>query len=209
MWPGIVFNFAASLFIAGLFLRAVRRLERRVDARCLRFDTWATAEEAKFIAERDSVDFSHLTQSFKAIVEATLTPSQVLVFDDVCQSSADTRSNKIGNNLPNRNPNANGTTSELIWAEVEKLPEPYRLVMILVLLDLGSSNTLNLSDIARQLHIAPSTAHERFEGGMIRLGIALRERQDVQAWLNLTSEDLSFEDLGPVARLGRILHRGL
>lgn len=53
MWQVYVFNLVAALLIAGWYLRAVRRLERRMDERLQRFNAWADGEEARFNAWAD------------------------------------------------------------------------------------------------------------------------------------------------------------
>lgn len=53
MWQVYVFNLVAALLIAGWYLRAVRRLERRMDERLQRLNAWADAEESRLNAWAD------------------------------------------------------------------------------------------------------------------------------------------------------------
>ncbi len=69
MWPVYVFNLVAALLIAGWYLRAVRRLERRMDERMRKFDAWADAEDAKYDIARDEIRASMRAQVDRAIAE--------------------------------------------------------------------------------------------------------------------------------------------
>ncbi len=69
MWPAFTFNLVASLIIAGLFIRSVRRLECRMDAWYRKFNEWADAEDAKFDIARDEIRTSMRVQTDRAIAE--------------------------------------------------------------------------------------------------------------------------------------------
>ncbi|MBN9118825.1 MAG: hypothetical protein J0I06_06645 [Planctomycetes bacterium] len=69
MWPAFVFNLVAALLIAGWYLRAVRRLERRMDERMRKFEEWADAEDAKFDIARDEIKASLREKVDRAIAE--------------------------------------------------------------------------------------------------------------------------------------------
>jgi len=69
MWPAFAFNLVAALLIAGWFLRSVRRLERRMDARLAHFEHWADAEDAKFDAARNEMQTSLRARVDRMIAE--------------------------------------------------------------------------------------------------------------------------------------------
>src|SRR5262245_34904437 len=74
MWQVYVFNLVAALLIAGLYLRAVRRLEHRMDERMRKFEAWADAEDAKFATARDEIQASMREKADRAIAKSHMRP---------------------------------------------------------------------------------------------------------------------------------------
>jgi hypothetical protein len=72
MWQVYVFNLGVALLIAGWYLRAVRRLERRMDERMKRFDEWASAQEAKTISA-----YAEMKAAMREKVDLMIAESQV------------------------------------------------------------------------------------------------------------------------------------